>query len=232
MSWGRKDRQKKKALSWCAGHDAGHTRVRASLANPSVHVLLPPEKSSSPNLKSELSKVTGNGYKPRNHAHNHVLSILFYEVLAFYNSVRKKDYWKEWWSQQARSGTRRCVTRWSWHALLRRSQLLPLIVCNLFIVSMACVWSCHWHDELTYNACLARLSIRWWLKKRRKIRSTIKTAARRTGTWAPRIHAIVKMLLGFCPLADEVTGMLRIRWPWALEADHGPSLAGGFALFV
>jgi hypothetical protein len=76
------------------------------------------------------------------------------------------------------------------------------------------------------------LSVRWWLKKRRKIRSTIKTAASRTGTCAPRIYAIVKMLLGFCPLTNEVAGPLRLWWPWALEADHGPSLVGGFVFFV
>jgi hypothetical protein len=40
------------------------------------------------------------------------------------------------------------------------------------------------------------------------------------------------MLLGFRPLADEVISMLCLWWPWALEADHGPSLAGGFAFFV
>jgi hypothetical protein len=48
-------------------------------------------------------------------------------------------------------------TRWSWRALLRRS--LSLIVCDMFIVSMACVRSCHRHNELTYNACLACFSM-------------------------------------------------------------------------
>jgi hypothetical protein len=33
-------------------------------------------------------------------------------------------------------------------------------------------------------------------------------------------------------LAGEVAGLLRLRWPWALEADHGPSPAGGFVFFV
>jgi hypothetical protein len=46
-------------------------------------------------------------------------------------------------------------TRWSWHVLLRRFQLLSLIVCDLIIISMACVWSCHRNDELMYNACFA-----------------------------------------------------------------------------
>jgi hypothetical protein len=32
--------------------------------------------------------------------------------------------------------------------------------------------------------------------------------------------------------AGEVTGSLRLRWPWALDADHGPSPAGGFTFFV
>jgi hypothetical protein len=50
-------------------------------------------------------------------------------------------------------------TRWFWRALLRRSQLLSLTVCDLFIVSMACVWYCHTHDDLTYNACLAHFYI-------------------------------------------------------------------------
>jgi hypothetical protein len=46
-------------------------------------------------------------------------------------------------------------TRWSSRAPLRCSQLLSLIVCDQFIVSMACVWSCRRNDELMYNACLA-----------------------------------------------------------------------------
>jgi hypothetical protein len=33
-------------------------------------------------------------------------------------------------------------------------------------------------------------------------------AASRTGTWAPRINAIIKMLLGICLLTSEVTGSL------------------------
>jgi hypothetical protein len=41
-------------------------------------------------------------------------------------------------------------------ALLRRSHLLSLIACDMFIVSMTCVWSCHRHNELTYNTCLTR----------------------------------------------------------------------------
>jgi hypothetical protein len=82
-----------------------------------------------------------------------------------------------------------------------------------------------WH---VFTCGCNMLSIRWWLKKRRKIRSIIKIAARRTGTWAPRIYAIVKMLLVFHPLFGEVASMLRLPWHWALEADHGPSLAGGF----
>jgi hypothetical protein len=36
----------------------------------------------------------------------------------------------------------------------------------------------------------------------------------------------------FCPLADKVARMLRLWWPWALEEDHGPLLAGGFVFFV
>jgi hypothetical protein len=63
------------------------------------------------------------------------------------------------------------------------------------------------------------------LKKRRKIRATIKTALSQAGTYASRIYAIVKMVLGFRPLIGKVAGPLRLRWPWALEADHGPSLA-------
>jgi hypothetical protein len=62
------------------------------------------------------------------------------------------------------------------------------------------------------------LSVWRWLKKRRKFRSTIKTAASQTVTWAPRIYAIVKILLGFCPPADEVIGLLASSglgpWRW------------------
>jgi hypothetical protein len=35
-----------------------------------------------------------------------------------------------------------------------------------------------------------------------------------------------------CPLAGKVAGPLRLWWSWALEADHGPSLAGGFTFYV
>jgi hypothetical protein len=35
--------------------------------------------------------------------------------------------------------------------VLRRFHLLLLIVCDLFIVSMACVWSYHQYDKLTYT---------------------------------------------------------------------------------
>jgi hypothetical protein len=58
-------------------------------------------------------------------------------------------------------------------------------------------------------ACGCNMFPVWrWVKKRRKIRSTIKMAASRTGTWAPRIYAIIKMLLGFCLLTGEVAGLL------------------------
>jgi hypothetical protein len=41
-----------------------------------------------------------------------------------------------------------------------------------------------------------------------------------------------QILLGFPPRAGEVSGPLHLRWPWALETDHDPSMAGGFAFFV
>jgi hypothetical protein len=63
------------------------------------------------------------------------------------------------------------------------------------------------------------------LKKRRKIRSTIKMAASQTSTWTLKIYAIVKMLLGFHFLADEVANSLHLRWPWALGGGPRP-LAG------
>jgi hypothetical protein len=38
---------------------------------------------------------------------------------------------------------------------MRSSQVLLLIVCDMFIILMACVWSCHWLAELMYDTCLA-----------------------------------------------------------------------------
>jgi hypothetical protein len=75
-----------------------------------------------------------------------------------------------------------------------------------FIIDMMSLHTIHvWH---VFVCGCNMLSIQRWLKKKEKIRSTIKTATSRNGTWASRIYTIAKMLLGFCPLAGEVVGPL------------------------
>jgi hypothetical protein len=94
------------------------------------------------------------------------------------------------------------------------------------IIDMMSLCTMHvWH-AFAYGCNM--LSVQLWLKKKKNIGSIIKTTASRTGTCARRIYMIVKMLRGFCPLAGETTAPIRLRWPWALEADHGPSPAGWF----
>jgi hypothetical protein len=80
---------------------------------------------------------------------------------------------------------------------------LVIIMMSLCIRSVWHVFACG------YNM----LSVQRCLKKRRKIGPTIKMAASQTGTCAPSIYAVIKMLLGFCPLAGEVVGPLRLLWP-------------------
>jgi hypothetical protein len=64
-----------------------------------------------------------------------------------------------------------------------------LIVCDMFIVSMAYVWSCHRHDKLTYNVCLARFCM--WvqhvicltvIKEEKKVQIHDQDESDRTGT--------------------------------------------------
>jgi hypothetical protein len=105
---------------------------------------------------------------------------------------------------------------------------------------IACIWSCHRRDELTYNACLAHFCI--WMQhvvcptvveeeKKDQIRDQnddkpnryisskdIRDRQNASRVSSPRWRS--------CPSAPP-PGDLGLGVP-----DHGPSLAGGLAFFV
>jgi hypothetical protein len=76
------------------------------------------------------------------------------------------------------------------------------------------------------------LSIRRWLKKIRKIGSHDQNNGEPNRYMSSKDMRYCHNASRVMSLAGEVAGPLRLRWPWALEADHGPSPAGGFVFFV
>jgi hypothetical protein len=73
------------------------------------------------------------------------------------------------------------------------------------------------------------LSVRRWLKKIRKIGSHDQNDGETNRYMSSKNMRDRQNVLS---LFGEVAGPLCLWWPWALEADHGPSPAGGFVFFV
>jgi hypothetical protein len=76
------------------------------------------------------------------------------------------------------------------------------------------------------------LSICWWSKKIRKTGYHDQNHVEPNRYMSFRNKRDHQNTFRVLSLAGEVAGLLHLWWPWALEADHGPSPAGGFVFFV
>jgi hypothetical protein len=76
------------------------------------------------------------------------------------------------------------------------------------------------------------LFVRWWLKKIRKIGFHDQNGGEQNRYMSSKDMRDRQNSSRVLSLASEVAGLLCLRWLWALEADHGPSPAGGFVFFV
>jgi hypothetical protein len=76
------------------------------------------------------------------------------------------------------------------------------------------------------------LFVQQWLKKIRKIRSHDQNDGELKRYMSFKDMHGHQNAYRVLSLAGEVASPLCLRWPWALEADHGPSPAGGFVFFV